>query len=579
MQRKKLGDLLVEQGLLTYQQLSKALDRQRSTGKALGEVLIDLGFMTEGQLTGALAEQQDVETWDLKRDPPSPEAISTLNPEFCISNLVVPVKVEDGSLVLAMRSTGNLPVIDAVHRLTHLRVLPVQVSDALLASCLHELYGDDPSLADAVESFVSRALDEVSDNVGIETGGAISEEETRPVIGLVNQIIMDAIEMGASDIHLEPRGKCADLRYRVDGRLMKVREIPASLLPMVGARFKIMADLDIAEHRLPQDGRIQVRAKARNVDLRLSILPTHYGPRVVGRVLDRSAALKSMEQIGFSEDNAGLFQQLIEKPYGIVLVTGPTGSGKTTTLYAAINAIKNEGTNIMTCEDPIEYDIHGINQSQVNEKTGLTFATQLRAILRQDPDVILVGEIRDQETVKTAIRASLTGHLVLSTLHCNDAASAIPRLLDMGAPAYMLSTSLIGVVAQRLLRMLCQHCKEQATPTVLETQFLNSMGYEAPKKIWHARGCQKCYNTGFSGRAAVHEILPITEEVAHLIASSASMDELRAAGAECGMRSIQHDAVARVFAGETTIEEAKRMIFFDTFGHKRATGKILPLAS
>jgi type IV pilus assembly protein PilB len=388
----------------------------------------------------------------------------------------------------------------------------------------------------------------------------------RPVVGLVNQLISDAIRMKASDIHIEPRAGAAALRLRIDGELVRCGEIPAKLMPMVVTRIKVMAKLDIVEFRVPQDGRIRVNLDGRGIDLRVSVLPNHHGQRVVMRILDQATALKKLDQMGFHPNNLGIFRTLIQKPYGMILVTGPTGSGKTTTLYGALNELKRVGTNIMTCEDPVEYDLEGINQSQVNDKVGLTFAMQLRAILRQDPDIVLVGEIRDHETAQTAIRAAMTGHLVLSTLHCNDAPSAVPRLLDMGVDPFLLSTSLIGVMAQRLVRRLCPECRRQGVPTGQELTLMNHyLGEVGVPLVWRPGGCPKCANTGIVGRMAVHEVMPITTEVGKKIAACASMDELRDAAARFGYRTMQHDALDRVVNGTTSIEEAMRLIYFDTF--------------
>jgi len=334
-------------------------------------------------------------------------------------------------------------------------------------------------------------------------------------------------------------------------------------MPMVVARVKIMADLDVADHRLPQDGRIPVTLGKKQLDLRVSVLPCKHGARIVFRVLDRSSALKRLDELGFNDQNVSLFRSLIEKPYGIVLVTGPTGSGKTTTLYAALNEIRDEGTNIITCEDPIEYEIPGISQSQVHEKIGLTFAAQLRSILRQDPDVILVGEMRDTETAEIAIRAALTGHLVLSTLHCNDAAGAIPRLADMGVAPYLVATSIIGVVAQRLLRVLCPHCKRLEKPTERDRILMRVFEREMDQ-VYTPVGCEMCLGRGFLGRMAVHEILPVSEEMTRTIISGATADVLRNQAVSLGFRPMQEDAFDRVQKGLTTFEEARRLIFFDS---------------
>lgn len=558
---KRLGDVLIDRGLATPQQILDAVERQSRSGRPLGETIREMGIATEQEIAEALAEQQDVPTWDLKERPPTMEALQVLPPEFCMKHQVLPVHTTGQVLVLAMLNAGRLDVIDQARKHTKLWVQAVHVADKQLAAGIEAAYGTPPD--EAVNAFVTQALGEFNELKGEESADKVTtEEETRPVIGLVNQIISDAVRLRASDVHLEPREKSFDLRYRVDGRLIKVREIPLALMKMVTARIKIMADLDVGDNRLPQDGRIALSLGTRRIDLRVSILPCQYGSRTVFRVLDRTVALRQLDELGFNPNNVRLFRQLIEKPYGIVLVTGPTGSGKTTTLYSALNELRDEATNIITCEDPIEYQIPGISQSQVHEKIGLTFAAQLRSILRQDPDVVLVGEMRDQETAEIAIRAAMTGHLVLSTLHCNDAPGAIPRLADMGVAPYLVATSLIGVVAQRLVRVLCPECKRISAPTERDRVIMKAFG-QTLDQVWQPVGCEACNRIGYRGRMAVHEILPISDEMGRDIANGAGPDVLRTKGMEVGYRPMQLDAWDRVEQGLTTLEESCRLIFFD----------------
>lgn len=579
MIRKTLGELVVERGYLTAQQIEAALAYQATAGKPLGGIMVELGFITDLQLIEVLAVQQHVEPWDLIEHPPTPEAIPLVPSEFCIEHVLVPVRVSNENLIVAMRNPGDLNVIDNLVSMTRMKVAAVQASDVALGSILSQLFGSDPVLAETVDSFVSKALSEL----GVEEGDDIPvhEEETRPVIGMVDQMITDAIAMGASDIHLEPRENRVELRYRINGQLVHIREIPSSLIRMVVARIKIMADLDITIRRHPQDGRIEFRRGRIRTDLRVSCLPTQFGSRVVMRVLDRSVAIKKLDELGFNDRNVSLFRKLIRKPHGIVLVTGPTGSGKTTTLYAAVNEIKDSSSNFMTCEDPIEYSLDGVNQSQVDEKSGLTFAAQLRAILRQDPDAILVGEIRDSETAETAMRAAMTGHLVLSTLHCNDAASAIPRLLNMGIDPFMMSTTVNGIVAQRLLRVLCPSCKEEREPSKEDLLTLHSLRATKVDRVWAAVGCDRCHRTGYSGRIGVHEVLPVSEHVASVIAKGESAEAIRAAASVYGFRPMSEDALSRVLTGQTTLNEARRLVSFDDFERFDTQGESvdLPLAS
>jgi type IV pilus assembly protein PilB len=441
-----------------------------------------------------------------------------------------------------MRNPLDLDAIDMVRNLTAQRIEPVLAEEGRLGRAIDRFCHEGTSIA-AVDGFVSEAL--VQFNASAVAGhqqSLLTEKDTRPVVGLVNQVLSDAIRMGASDVHIEPRSDRVDIRYRVDGELLKVRDIPLSLLPMFVTRLKIMADMDIVEFRLPLDGRVTAEIDGRTVDLRVSTLPNQHGQRVVLRILDKSRSLKKLDELGINNDCLTTFRSLLRRPNGIMLVTGPTGCGKTTTLYAALQEVRKVTRNIMTCEDPIEYEIDGISQSQVNDKVGLGFVTQLRATLRQDPDIILVGEIRDAETAETAIRAALTGHLVLSTLHCNDAPSAVPRLLDMGVDPFLLSSSLIGVMSQRLIRTLCSECKGSASVD---------------------KPCRSCGEAGFRGRMAVAEIMQVTGPVAAAIGNRSSMDDLIRAASRAGYKPMEAAAEAMIMSGKTTVAEAQRHVFFE----------------
>jgi type IV pilus assembly protein PilB len=561
--RKRLGEVLVGRRLITEDQLRVAQTAQRESPAPLSAVLISMGMVTEERLLRALAAESGVSVWQLDRDPPKQSAIHRVPEHICRTYQVLPVEVRGDLLLLAMRNTEDLDAIDAVRNVTGMRVEPVLVNEERLAKSIEKSYSIHGA-SETLDGFVNQALEEFKPAESKSNASVMSEVDTRPVVGLVNQIITDAIRFGASDVHIEPRNGRVDLRYRIDGQLQKLREIPDGLMPMLTTRLKIMAELDIVETRLPQDGRITVEIDGRDVDLRVSVLPNYHGQRIVLRILDKSVTLRSLGELGFEENNLRIFRSLIHKPYGMILVTGPTGSGKTTTLYGALEELKNVTNNIMTCEDPIEYDIDGINQSQVFEKVGLTFAKQLRAILRQDPDVILVGEIRDKETADTAIRAALTGHLVLSTLHSNDAPSAIPRLLDMGVDPYLLSTSLIGVMAQRLLRVLCPHCREKEVDGEDRDLLASVLGDDNAPATWRAKGCSRCMKTGYKGRIAVHEVLPVTPEVGSIISAQQSIESLKKVASVFGYQPLQVDAIRKVIAGQTTLSEAKRLVFFES---------------
>lgn len=575
----RLGELLISLKLVSKKQLEQGLEVQKTSPAPLGSILVGLNFITEDQLLNALAAQMGVSPWRLDEQPSRPAAIARVAHNIARTYQVLPVEIRGDLLILAMRNPLDVDAIDLVHNMTGMRIEPVLVDSDRLVKAIEDAYGVQKLDASNVDKLVMEAINDFSPESPKVSASDVKDADSKPVVSLVNQLIGDAIRLGASDIHIEPRGKKVEVRYRVDGDLRKVREVPIAILPMLTTRMKIMAELDIVEFRMPQDGRFNVQLDGREVDLRMSVLPNHHGQRIVLRVLDKSNSIRKLADLGFADENLSIFRNLIQKPYGLMLVTGPTGSGKTTTLYSALAELRTERSNIMTCEDPIEYEIEGINQSQVFEKVGLTFAAQLRAILRQDPDVILVGEIRDGETAQTAIRASMTGHMVLSTLHCNDAPSAIPRLLDMGMDPFLLSTSAIGVMSQRLIKKLCPHCKEMREATDFEREalftYLPELRVALPGSIELAQstGCGACDNSGFRGRTAVHEIMPVTAEVAKAIAARETLDVVRETAVASGYRPMQHAAMRMVLNGETTVEEARRHVFLDTsvrdFGHLR----------
>jgi type IV pilus assembly protein PilB len=562
----KLGELLVSNRLLTKEQLEQALEIQRNHFQPLGQILVQEGFITEDRLLQACAAQKGVSAWLLHRNPPSMDAVKLVPGNLCRSHQLMPVKVIGDRLVLAMRDPNDIDALDMVRNVCRKRVEPVLVSEERLLQAIDQYYGAPVvSSAPATEALGEFNVDDSAEQA------QLTEAELRPVVGLVNQILLEAINLNVSDIHLEPRKDRVEIRYRVDGQLQKVYNLPSKLQAALTARIKIIAAMDIVEYRIPQDGRIAVTTEGRTVDFRVSCLPGYHGQRIVMRVLDKSMTLRKLSELGLSDRNKVLLENMIRQPYGMSLVTGPTGSGKTTTLYAAINLLKDISNNIMTCEDPVEYDIDGINQSQINEKVGLTFAVQLRAILRQDPDIILVGEIRDRETAETGIRAALTGHLVLSTLHSNDAPSAIPRLLDMGIEPFLLSTSLNGVMSQRLVRILCPECKEQYEPSNEERDLLEPMFDRAVTSLHRARGCKACGDGGFKGRMGVHEILPTPHPLQRAIAASEPLDAIRELAYEFNYRPLQYDAAERVLAGTTSLAEARRLVAFDLPTSQRAT--------
>lgn len=570
---RKLGSVLIDNKLITQRQLDRALERQAQTREKLGAILIAMQTMSERRLLQVLAAQKGVSPWHLEEDFPAEEALKLVPEEMCRVYQVLPVTLRGDLLLLAMRDPEDREAVENIRQHTKMRVEPVLADEARLAYSIDTAYGVVKARrAVALDKYVAEAMAGLAELKDSHSEKAIlSEEETRPVEGLVNHIIEEAIRMHASDIHFEPREESSEIRYRLDGQLMKMREIPSELMPLVSARVKLMGDLDLADLKNPLDGRSQFKFGSNQVGLRISVLPNFHGARIVMRILDKAVGLRAMDKLGFESQNLEMFRELIAKPYGLFLVTGPTGSGKTTTLYAAVEELKQTATNIMTCEDPVEYDINGINQSEVQERTGLTFGKQLKAILRQDPDVVLIGEIRDAETADIAIRAATSGHMVLATMHCNDAVSAVPKLYDMGIDAHSLSSALVGTLSQRLIRVLCPSCKKSATPTEEESSILTkNFGLENVEQVWHACGCEECMNTGYKGRTGVHEVLPVTDEVSTLVENRARPEEIKKAASYYGYLPMQQDAITRVLAGETTVEEAMRVLAIDTIEKRSA---------
>lgn len=563
---ERIGEALVALRLVTREQLASAKERQSKEKLGLAATLVATGLITEERLLSALAAHLGVRPWRLDEQPPDARARRALNPDLCRKHWIIPVLLNGDLLTVGMVQPQDTAVVELVRDITGHRVEAVLVEPSALLRALDAVDGGsrasgpglDQQLA-SLDNLIEAALEGKS-TARREGPALLTEADTRPVVGLVNQILSEAIRRQASDIHLEPRADRIEVRYRIDGQLLLARTLPADLHPMLATRLKIMAEMDIVEWRVPQDGRMSVHIDGREVDLRVSMLPNYYGQRLVLRILDRSSSVRNLNQLGFTPEDLTLFRSLVDRPHGMFLVTGPTGSGKTTTLYAAIKELCTGTNNVMTCEDPIEYALDGVNQSMVNEKVGLTFAKQLRAILRQDPDVILVGEIRDQETAETAIRAALTGHMVLSTLHCNDAASALPRLLDMGLDPFLLGSSLTGVMAQRLVRQICPHCRKQVPTTDSEHRRFQHFGIPTPPQLSIPVGCQACAGTGYRGRIAVHEILPFNEAIVEKIVQRASLESIKAIAAESGYQPMAARALRCVSQGRTSIEEAHRVV-------------------
>ncbi|BDG31188.1 MULTISPECIES: GspE/PulE family protein [Parageobacillus] len=547
-ERKRLGDLLVEAGLITEEQLEEAL-REKAPGQKLGDVLLQLGYITEQQLIEVLEFQLGIPHVSLYRYPIDPKLTNLIPKEFAKRHMVMPLKVEGERLLVAMADPMDFFVIDDLRLSTGFHIETAIASKDDILRAINKYYDMDES----VEDFLQMAP---AAETTVEEERAT--EEDSPIVRLVNQILQLAVEQRASDVHIDPQETKVLVRYRIDGILRTDRALPKHMQSMLTARIKILANMDITEHRIPQDGRIKMNIDFHPVDLRVSTLPTIYGEKIVIRILDLGTALNDIHKLGFNQLNLRRFIELIERPNGIILITGPTGAGKSSTLYAALNHLNSEEVNIITIEDPVEYQIEGVNQIQVNPNIGLTFAQGLRSILRQDPNIIMVGEIRDRETAEVAIRASLTGHLVLSTLHTNDALSTITRLIDMGIEPFLVATSLAGVVSQRLVRRVCRDCQEEQEPTKREIEIFARRGMKIDKLI-RGRGCPTCNMTGYKGRIAIHELLVMTDEMRRVILNKEPFSKLRELAIKNRMIFLIDDGLLKVKQGLTTLEEVLKV--------------------
>jgi type IV pilus assembly protein PilB len=553
---KNLGDALIGHGYLTHEQLDEALDHQQRIGKTrlLGEILVDMAYCTEDQVFECLAAGYGVPYAKLEPRLMDPNVVELLPRDYMERNLVLPLFCIRDVLTVAVSEPSNLFLIDELRHVTGKEV-------QIVAATLKDIRRMFASLPDAKVFVIDDIIDDYEQHDvtlienAIEDIGDLEEiVDQSPVIRLVNYVIYNAVKEGASDIHIEPAERCLRVRYRIDGRLYKSLEVPLHLLGAVSSRIKIMASLDISERRLPQDGRIHIMMDRHKIDLRVSTLPGARGEKTVIRVLDAQQVSLNLGDLGFAEDVLQSFQLHIQAPSGLLLVTGPTGSGKSTTLYAGLNEIATMENNLCTVEDPIEYRLPLINQFQVQEKIGLTFSKALRTLLRQDPDVIMVGEIRDEETARTAIQAALTGHLVLSTLHTNDAPSAMTRLVNMGVEPYLIGAALNMVLAQRLVRRVCVQCRQEYEPPRMLRKAIEQMdaGVEA---FFKGAGCGNCRNTGFRGRIGIHELLSVNDEIRDAIVAGNSISDLRRIACESGMVTIRHDGLRKVREGITTVEE------------------------
>jgi len=564
----RLGELLVREKLITADQLKKAIEEQRTSGGRLGYNLAKLGLINEKDLTAFLSKQYGIPSVDPATTEVDPEVIKLIPEDVANKYQVIPISRTGSTLVLAMADPSNIFAIDDIKFLTGYNVESMVASEVAIKAAIEKYYTAheaEMELGDVLTEFDESEMEILHDEENVDVNDLKKAVEDAPVVKLVNIILTDAIKKGASDIHVEPYEKSFRVRYRVDGVLSEVMKPPLKLKNAIVSRMKIMSNLDIAERRLPQDGRIKMKlGKGKEMDYRVSVLPTLFGEKVVMRLLDKSNLQLDMTKLGFEEKPLKDFKDAIEKPWGMVLVTGPTGSGKTTTLYSALSELNKVSDNISTAEDPVEFNLAGINQVQMHEAIGLNFASALRSFLRQDPDIIMVGEIRDFETAEIAVKAALTGHMVLSTLHTNDAPSTVNRLLNMGIEPFLISSATNLILAQRLARKICKDCKEEIH---VPPQALIEIGIPPEEaktfKCFHGKGCATCNGTGCKGRIALYEVMPMTEGLKELVLNGASSAELKRGAIKEGMKSLRMSGITKIKEGITTIEEVVRATMAD----------------
>jgi len=559
-QKKSLGESLVDSGIITKEQLQRAKAEEKRLGIRFSKALIKLGFIDEEDLASFLSDKLGIPKIDLSNYLIDSKIIDLVPEKLARKYELIPILKIGNRLTCAMIDPWNIFALDEIRMATNLIIEPAVATEREIKKAIDQYYGAKGTMEDLITS-----IDE--DKLGIGKGGEIDAKKLKDiveqpvVIRLVNLIVAKAIKDKASDIHIEPEEKVLKTRFRIDGMLREVSSPPKHLQSAIISRIKIMANLDIAERRKPQDGRFNIKMEGREIDVRVSCMPTIYGENVVLRLLDVASALLGLEKLGFSNEILKIYRKIITRPHGIILVTGPTGNGKTTTLYSSLDKINTVEKNIITIEDPVEYKLEGIRQIQVNPKVDLTFANGLRSILRQDPDIIMVGEMRDFETAEIAIQAALTGHLVFSTLHTNDAPGAVTRMIDMGVEPFLVSSSVIAILAQRLVRTICPNCKVEYTPTSeeLEDIGLKPKDLKGKPTFYRGKGCAKCDDTGYKGRIGIVEFMVTDDEIRNLIVSRASTDEIRKKAISSGMIAMKDDGIEKIKAGITTVEEVLRV--------------------
>ena len=561
--RRKLGELLIETGLLSIGKLKEALQVQKESGKRLGQILIDMKLISEEEIAFAVAMQLKIPYVDLTNYEIQGKVKEIIPEEVARKFICIPIGLNHNILDVAMADPLDLNMMKDLQFITGYKIQPVISTHVQIMNVLQEHYHPEKTISEVADEIGSEELmefmpeKEEPDEEEIDRAGDIKDS---PFVKMVDLVIKNAIKKGASDVHIEAQENQVRVRNRIDGVLQDSIKLPKWTQPIIISRIKVLGGMDIAEKRLPQDGRIKVRAKNVSVDLRVSTLPTYYGEKAVIRILNKEASFLTLDELGFSKKNLEIVKGFTKQPMGMVLITGPTGSGKTSTLYGFLKAILSDEVNIVTVEDPVEYELAGINQVQINDKVGLTFPFILRSILRQDPNVIMVGEIRDIDTAEIALQASLTGHLVLSTLHTYDAPSAVTRLLDIGMPPYLISSSVVGVVAQRLIRKICPQCKEEYTPNPELLARLSLEKKDQSFKFFRGAGCSNCGNLGFKGRTSIEEVMIINRQIRELIQSGASADQIREAALATGMTTLRRSGLKKIKRGITTVDEVLKAV-------------------
>ena len=559
---ERIGELLVKENLLSADQLNKARTGAAAKGKRLGAEITELGFLEESELTDFVAKQYGVPSINLDEFQVDPEVVQLIPEDVAVKHCVVPVNRAGSTLILATADPSNIFALDDIKFLTGYNIQPVVASEEAIKRAIEKHYEQADVLDEVMAGFDDSDIDIVQGEEDIDAGELGREAEDAPVVKLVNLILTDAVKRVASDIHIEPYEKSFRVRYRIDGVLYEVMKPPLKLKNALTSRIKIMSELDIAERRLPQDGRIKLKmGRGREMDFRVSVLPTLFGEKIVLRLLDKSNLQLDMTKLGFEVEQLADFKEAIKQPFGMVLVTGPTGSGKTTTLYSALSELNQVGENLSTAEDPVEFNLTGINQVQMHEDIGLNFAAALRSFLRQDPDIIMVGEIRDFETAEIAVKAALTGHMVLSTLHTNDAPSTVNRLLNMGIEPFLVASSVNCIVAQRLARCVCSNCREPDPDVKIEDLMRAGMSEDEAKEISPAKGagCASCSDTGFKGRIAVYEVMVMTEELKEFVLNGASATEIKREAIRGGMVTLRRSALNMLHKDSITLSEVFRV--------------------